>query len=272
MGDLLAPEHEGAHWLLTCARDTCSPRPITLSGFPSHAHLTIVLEERAQAHVHVVLEQSAVFSNEVFLRSGAMLSFLTSGMAERVRQKGSVESDASLHWQIVTDSASIVDHDVESTVRGVGGEHSITWAFLSSAAHRLAARMVFAAPNGHGAITMRGVAMGQARVECNGSIVIEENAKGTETKLQEHALLLDATAHVDAVPALEVRTNDVKAGHSASLHRIGPEEIFSFSARGIDVATARSMCIEGFLRSVAQGKDAATMRASIQRAIARLRP
>jgi len=59
--------------------------------------------------------------------------------------------------------------------------------------------------------------------------------------------MLDPTAKVDAVPALEIKANDVKASHSASVRRVTPLDLFSFAARGIEGKMARTMYVEGFL-------------------------
>jgi Fe-S cluster assembly scaffold protein SufB len=59
--------------------------------------------------------------------------------------------------------------------------------------------------------------------------------------------MLDASAKVDAIPALEIKTNDVKASHSASITKISPETLFYLQSRGIEEAAARSMFVEGFL-------------------------
>ncbi len=64
--------------------------------------------------------------------------------------------------------------------------------------------------------------------------------------------MLDKTANVDAIPGLEIRTNDVKASHSATVSRVTEEDLFYFRSRGIDPVTARHMFVEGFLYDLAE--------------------
>lgn len=59
--------------------------------------------------------------------------------------------------------------------------------------------------------------------------------------------MLDKTAKVDAIPGLEIKTNDVKASHSATVSRVTEEDLFYFAARGIIEKEARRMFVEGFL-------------------------
>ena len=64
--------------------------------------------------------------------------------------------------------------------------------------------------------------------------------------------MLDATAKIDAVPALEIKTNDVKASHSATVARVTPEDLFYFATRGIPERAARAMFVQGFLGQIAE--------------------
>ena len=108
-------------------------------------------------------------------------------------------------------------------------------------------RNIFNAPNGGGEITMKSVAEGKASATLHGMIEITEKGRGTETHLTEDALMLDSTAKIDAIPALEIRTNDVKASHSAAISRVSGEQLFYLQSRGIPEKEARRMFIEGFL-------------------------
>ena len=65
-------------------------------------------------------------------------------------------------------------------------------------------------------------------------IEIGPEGTGTDACLTQEVLMLDPTAKVDAIPALEIRTNDVKASHSASVSRVTEEDLFYFGSRGLD--------------------------------------
>jgi Fe-S cluster assembly scaffold protein SufB len=94
---------------------------------------------------------------------------------------------------------------------------------------------------------MKGVAEHTAHVFCDGMIEIGLQGGGTDTYLTENVLMLDGTAKVDAIPGLEIKTNDVKASHSATVSKVTPEDLFYFATRGIDETEARQMYIQGFL-------------------------
>ena len=94
---------------------------------------------------------------------------------------------------------------------------------------------------------MKGVAEHQAHVVCNGMIDIGLKGGETDAYLTEDVLMLDASAKVDAIPGLEIKTNDVKASHSATVSQVTDEDLFYFGARGIDQSAARHMYVIGFL-------------------------
>ena len=94
---------------------------------------------------------------------------------------------------------------------------------------------------------VRGVMKNEAKLAPHGNVRIEKQAGGSDVFLTEHILLIDSGAEADPVPALEIETNDVKAGHSASVSQIDEEKIFYLMARGIGEDEARKMIVLGFL-------------------------
>ena len=100
-------------------------------------------------------------------------------------------------------------------------------------------------------------------------IEITEKGRGTNTYLTEDVLMLDSTAHVDAVPALEIRTNDVKASHSATVSRVTAENLFYLQSRGIPETKARQMFVEGFLGALTERIADSGIREKVAEAILR---
>ena len=52
---------------------------------------------------------------------------------------------------------------------------------------------------------------------------------------------------VKSVTGLNIDTNDVKAGHGASIRNLNDEDLYYFGARGIDKDEAKRLLITGFL-------------------------
>ena len=85
-----------------------------------------------------------------------------------------------------------------------------------------------------------------------GMIRINENAAHSNSFLSGRSILLDKGAKSDAIPGLEILTNDVKATHSASVAQIDEEQIFYLGTRCLSRAEAERIIIEGFLEPLSR--------------------
>ena len=233
-----------------------SPHPDVLEYTICDAEVSVhvVAEQGSKATVSLVFDPSADTchaSLEIVLAADAHLTVLclqTSQKSLTFRQNSTVADGAHLHVQNVT-LGSRTDQSLTSHLEGVRAVSDIDWIFYAcdKDAHTLSAQNVFSGSHGSGQITMKGVAEDTARVQCDGMINIEEGGSGTDTYLTEDVLMLDPSAKVNAVPGLEIKTNDVSASHSATVSKVTPEDLFYFASRGIDASRARGMYVRGFL-------------------------
>lgn len=158
-----------------------------------------------------------------------------------------VGAGANLQWFILSIGEGA--YELKNDVVGKNGTSSVSWAMMASDGkkQKCSVRNIFSARNGGGEVAMRGVAETKGRIACDGKIEIGLGGGGTQTYLTQNVLLLDSVSGADAVPGLEIKTNDVKASHSATVSRINPEDLFYAASRGIPAEAARRMLIEGFL-------------------------
>lgn len=171
------------------------------------------------------------------------------GHEAHITQNATVHKNASLHIKNVTIGTGRITHKLYSKVEGADAKSEISWIFHATkkSQFELDVTNEFTAPNGKGDVVMKGVAEDEAKVKANGMIKIGPAGSKTETNLTENILMLDNTAKVDAVPALEIKTNDVKASHSATVTKVSEEDLFYMASRGIARDDARRMYVEGFL-------------------------
>ena len=85
-----------------------------------------------------------------------------------------------------------------------------------------------------------------------GMIRINENAAHSNSFLSGRSILLDKGAKSDAIPGLEILTNDVRATHSASVAQIDEEQIFYLGSRCLSRAEAERIIVEGFLEPLSR--------------------
>ncbi|MHA7647698.1 Fe-S cluster assembly protein SufD [Nitrosopumilus sp. S4] len=85
-----------------------------------------------------------------------------------------------------------------------------------------------------------------------GMIRIKEHAAKSNSFLSGRSILLDKDAKSDAIPGLEIFTNDVKATHSASVAQIDEEQIFYLKTRCLSHEEAERTIVEGFLEPLSR--------------------
>jgi Fe-S cluster assembly scaffold protein SufB len=106
---------------------------------------------------------------------------------------------------------------------------------------------VYNAKFGHGKILAKGVALDESRMNMTGTIRITKNGGGTDTFLKQDSLFLSKNAKISSSPRLEIGTNDVKAGHGASVSNLNEETLFYLNSRGISANEAKKMLVSGFV-------------------------
>lgn len=219
--------------------------------------VTIHAEADTEATVSIVFDPPASCTAQlkVIVDKGAKLTVLCMQTARSntvtLKQTTSIADDGHLYLQNIT-LGSDIEQSVQSELCGSKAVSDIDWIFYATKEdqQRLSARNIFTGSHGGGEMTLKGVAQDTAHVFCNGMIDIGPNGSGTDTYLTEDVLMLDGTAKVDAIPGLEIKTNDVKASHSATVSKVTPADLFYFASRGIEEHEARQMYVQGFLGDV----------------------
>ena len=107
--------------------------------------------------------------------------------------------------------------------------------------------MTHSVPNTFGRVMVKGIAENGARVKVKGLVKIEKEAQNTDSFLSMKILLLDKQSGATAEPELEIKANQVKASHSASVGKIDEEQLFYLASRGINEKEAKNIIIKGFL-------------------------
>lgn len=212
---------------------------------------------------------SLLHSVSVVLEPESELTYISLSTDSARRLTSTVAAGASIHWHCTTIGGNSDQHSLVSTCAGPNATSDIDWIFSVRGEEKqsMSVRNIFAARNGGGEITLKGVAAEKALAVCNGMIEITEQGTGTDTYLTEDVLMLDPTAKVDAIPGLEIRTNDVKASHSATVSRVTAEDLFYFQSRGIREGDARQLYIEGFLGDLTERVEDHAIRTMILKSI-----
>ncbi|MFZ8907534.1 MAG: Fe-S cluster assembly protein SufD [Nitrosopumilaceae archaeon] len=108
------------------------------------------------------------------------------------------------------------------------------------------------APATEGRVVEKSILRNKAKSLFKGMIRIKENAAKSNSFLSGRSILLDKDAKSDAIPGLEIFTNDVKATHSASVAQIDEEQIFYLKTRCLSHEEAERTIVEGFLEPLSR--------------------
>jgi len=130
---------------------------------------------------------------------------------------------------------------------GARGE-ILSIAFASQGQHQDAgAKLVHAAPDTTGQIISKSISRDGGRSSYRGLVRVEKGAKAARCNVVCDALILDKESRSDTYPYIEINEEDVAVGHEASVSRIGEEQLFYLTSRGLTEAEASTMIVNGFI-------------------------
>jgi Fe-S cluster assembly protein SufB len=130
---------------------------------------------------------------------------------------------------------------------GARGE-ILSIAFSGKGQHQDAgAKLVHCAPNTTGQIISKSISKNGGRSSYRGLVRAEKGATNAKCNVVCDALILDADSRSDTYPYIEIAEQDVSMGHEASVSRIGEEQMFYLTSRGLTEAEASTMIVNGFI-------------------------
>jgi len=130
---------------------------------------------------------------------------------------------------------------------GARGE-ILSIAFSSAGQHQDAgAKLVHCAPNTTGQIISKSISKNGGRSSYRGLVKVEPGAVNSKCNVVCDALILDPESRSDTYPYIEINEQDVSIGHEASVSRIGEEQLFYLTSRGLTESEASTMIVNGFI-------------------------
>jgi len=153
-------------------------------------------------------------------------------------------NEAGTHPIELTESGHyVIELNVPGVEAVVGGVFSVTGSdnlTIEIVLHHKAAHT-------RAETTLKGVAADHSSISFKGKIVIDENCPDTQSFLTERILLLSDTARAEAVPDLEILSDDVSCSHAASITNIPESQLFYLMSRGLSRQSAEELIVAGFL-------------------------
>ncbi|MEM3857188.1 MAG: SufD family Fe-S cluster assembly protein, partial [Thermoprotei archaeon] len=133
----------------------------------------------------------------------------------------------------------------------------------------LVSDIIFSAPQSTGTVLAKAVMKDSSKSIMKGTMGIRSGAKNSRAFLSMHAMLLSKLANADAVPTLEIDTNEVKATHSAAVEQMDQESLFYLTSRGITEESARELMMFAFFEKAVERIPSSMLRIALREMIRR---
>ncbi|NER95715.1 MAG: Fe-S cluster assembly protein SufB [Symploca sp. SIO1B1] len=111
-------------------------------------------------------------------------------------------------------------------------------------------KMVHIGKNTRSTIISKGISAGKSQNSYRGLVKVGPKATGARNYSQCDSMLIGDTAQANTFPYIQVENNTAKVEHEASTSKIGEDQLFYFSQRGISEEDAVSMMVSGFCQDV----------------------
>jgi Fe-S cluster assembly protein SufD len=164
----------------------------------------------------------------------------------------SLDRDASLTSHTFSFGAVLTRNDLNVALNGEGSQCTLDGLFLVDG-HRLVDNHTVIdhrRPHGTSRELYKGILSGYAQGVFNGAIVVRKDAQKTDAVQHSKNLLLSEHAQINTKPQLEIRADDVRCAHGASIGQLDREAMFYLRTRGVDDRAARRILIRGFAAEI----------------------
>jgi len=169
-------------------------------------------------------------------------------------RKAFVEQDGKMSWYSGMFGTSLCRYKTDSMMKGPGASSEDVEIVFGTEKQLfdISSNLDHAGYGTRGRVMVKSIMKDESKSLFKGMIKIRKDAKISEAYLAGHAILLNKGAHSDAIPGLEIETNEVKATHSASVSQIDEEQIFYLMCKGLDRESAKREIVHGFVEPLSR--------------------
>jgi Fe-S cluster assembly protein SufD len=222
--------------------------PYTLVVALNRSRATIVERVIGGSPGQTVRVTSEVLASENADVTYAALQYTGDGVRYEATRRSNAADAATTRWCLALLGGSAVTDELIVTLGARAGTAEVAALFFPTGKQSVelatTTRHVAASTNSN--TIVRSIAAGHGRGRFYGNINIGKDAHLADASLRDDVLIFGQNAHIDAIPALEIAANDVKAFHGATVGAIDDEHIFYVMSRGIDRTSAEKLIALGF--------------------------
>src|SRR5712691_6181505 len=175
------------------------------------------------------------------------------GIYNFVTKRGAARGRASkISWTQVETGSAITWKYPSVILQGddsVGEFHSVALTNNYQQADT-GTKMIHIGKNTRSTILSKGISAGHGQNTYRGLVKMQKGATGSRNYTQCDSLLLGDRCGAHTMPYIEVKNTSSQVEHEASTSKIGEDQLFYCTQRGISAEEAVSMIVNGFCREV----------------------
>ena len=196
---------------------------------------------------------------EIVVLPGAHFRYTTiqnwsNNMYNLVTQRALVHENATMEWLDGNLGSKVTMKYPSCYLVGERAHGSIlSIAYAGNGQHQdTGGKVIHAAPRTTSTIVSKSISKGTGRSSYRGLAKVYEGAEGAKSNVECDALLINDTSRTDTYPYIEIEERSANVGHEATVSKIGDEQLFYLTSRGIPEEEAMALIVRGFIEPIAK--------------------
>lgn len=185
------------------------------------------------------------------------------------KTKITLEENSRLVYFLALFGGKKVVKEVEVILKGQNSSAKILGVYLGSGSQSYHFKVISAheGSNTQALTWINGVVMDESKSDFDGMVKIIPGIHQVNSYLANHVLVIGDKAQANAIPSLEIESNDVKCSHEATIGQLDESQLFYLMSRGLDRDEATKLLINGFFESVMSKIENNDIRKMVRREI-----
>ncbi|MDO8467371.1 MAG: Fe-S cluster assembly protein SufB [Nanoarchaeota archaeon] len=227
-------------------------------------HTLIIADENSQ--VHYIEGCSSPIYNEIGLHAGCVEIHVLKNARVRYTsienwskntynlntKRARVSSDGIIEWlngnlgskvTMLYPCSMLIGEGARSDYIGIAYAGQGQYQDTGCKVHHLA-------PNTSSTVISKGISKNGGVSSYRGLIEIKHGCTGVTSSVSCDGLMMDNESRALTFPSMDVKENDVKVSHEASIGKIGEDQLFYLMSRGLSEQEATKMIVSGFIEPV----------------------
>jgi Fe-S cluster assembly protein SufB len=194
---------------------------------------------------------------EIIVKANARCRYTTiqnwsNNVYNLVTKRAVAYRDATMEW-VDGNLGSKITQKYPSVYMMEPGAHGeiLSIAFAGQGQHQDAGgKVIHLAPDTSSKIVSKSISKDGGRAGYRGLVKVVKGAENCRSNVNCDALILDEISRSDTYPYMEIEEDKVSIGHEATVSKIGDEQLFYLTSRGISKDEAAAMIVSGFIEPI----------------------